>query len=289
MPRGHVLPDRDTIATLRGEAGLTQQSLADRTGYGVRTISKIESGQPTSSSTLAAIAIVLAESLRRPIHLVDLIFQPQSAARSQHSSGAAIIVGENVKLLELAAPAGSSSNNGSGRLPSRAVLVDTFRLRYVPVDLQQIDFYYATSAGTLSGRSLSHPAAACWLSAAEPDQAPRSGSHAADGHVLRIGLAPTASQRPAVVQNQLEFAGAFDGPEEQRFQTQVVHPTDDLTLLVRFPADRPFAEVRGRCRRTPGGPLLPVARQPLDLVAGRTAYWRIAAPTPGETYQLDWA
>ncbi len=100
MPRGHVLPDRDTIATLRGEAGLTQQGLADQTGYGVRTISKIESGQATSASTLAAIAIVLAESLGRPIHLVDLICQANGSGRGWQAAGGTAIVAEQIRLLD---------------------------------------------------------------------------------------------------------------------------------------------------------------------------------------------
>ena len=150
MPRGHVLPDRDTIAALRGEAGMTQQNLAEHAGYGVRTISKIESGQPTSSSTLAAIAIALAESLRRPVHLVDLICQPQDASRGRHAPGGAMIVAENIKLLDLEIPARPAAEKTPDNSLSRAVLIDTFRLRYLPANLGAIDFYYATSGKALA-------------------------------------------------------------------------------------------------------------------------------------------
>ncbi len=152
MPRGHVLPDRDTVAMLRGEAGLTQQNLADRTGYGVRTISKIESGQPTSSSALAAIAIVLAESLGRPIQLVDLVCQRPGASPGLHAPGGAMLVAENIKLLELRSLASSSASTATGSRP-RSVLIDTFRLRYLPANLGEIDFHYA-AMGKAHQRSL---------------------------------------------------------------------------------------------------------------------------------------
>src|SRR5580704_18597110 len=71
MPRGHVFPDFRWIAHLRGEAGLTQDEVALRSGYGRRTISKIENGKPTTAPTLSAIATVLARSLGREVTLYD--------------------------------------------------------------------------------------------------------------------------------------------------------------------------------------------------------------------------
>lgn len=288
MPRGHVLPDRDTIATLRGEAGMTQQHLAERAGYGVRTISKIESGQPTSSSTLDAIAVVLAESLRRPIHLVDLICQPQSASRGMHSPGGAMIVAENIKLLDLTTPARSSSEKSPDNSPSRAVLVDTFRLRYLPANLGEIEFYYATSGKALSGRSLSHPEDARWQPADREHEPSLSPCGLPEKHVLRIGLTAAAKASRRLVQNHVEYVGAFEQPAQQQFYAHVVYPTDCLTLVVRFPEDRPYSTLRGCCRRSPGGPLLPAPEQPINLSAGHMAYWRVVAPSPGETYELGW-
>jgi transcriptional regulator with XRE-family HTH domain len=288
MPRGHVLPDRDTIATLRGEAGMTQQNLAERAGYGVRTISKIEGGQPTSSSTLAAVAIVLAESLRRPVHLTDLICQPQSAGRGMHSPGGAMIVAENIKLLDLSAPVHSSAQKSSSNSPSRAVLVDTFRLRYLPANLGEIDFYYATSGQGLSARSLSHPDDADWRPA-DPTQEPlQSRCGLPQGRVLRVGLTTAAKPSRMLVQNHVEYDGAFEQPTQQQFYAHVVYPTDCLTLMVRFPEDRPYSALHGRCRRSPGGRSFASPEQPIDLSAGRMAYWRVVAPTPGETYELAW-
>ncbi|HEX4142940.1 MAG TPA: helix-turn-helix transcriptional regulator [Pirellulales bacterium] len=289
MPRGHVLPDRDTIAALRGEAGMTQQNLAERAGYGVRTISKIESGQPTNSSTLAAIAIVLAESLRRPIHLVDLICQPRDASRGMHSPGGTMIVAENIKLLDLETQAHATSEKSPASAPSRAVLIDTFRLRYLPADLGEIDFYYATSGKALSARSLSHPEEAHWGAADRQHERMLSRCGLPETHVLRIGLKGAAKFRRLLVQNQVEYVGAFDQPGQQQFYVHIVYPTDCLTLLVRFPADRSYSALRGRCRRSPGGPAFAAAEQPIDLSAGRLAYWRVMAPTPGETYELGWS
>ena len=289
MPRGHVLPDRATVATLRGEAGLTQQNLADRAGYGVRTISKIECGQPTSSSTLDAIAVALTESLRRPVRLVDLICQPQSAGRGMHSPGGAMIVAENIKLLDLETTPQSAAAESPANSPSRAVLVDTFRLRYLPANLSEIDFFYATSGEALRGHSLSHPEGACWRPADREREPVLARSGLPREHVLRIALTTAANASRLLVRNHVEYVGAFEQPEQQQFCAHIVYPTDCLTLLVHFPKDRPCSALRGRCRRSPGGPLLPASEEPIELSAGRVAYWRVVAPTPGETYELDWA
>ncbi len=108
----------------------------------------------------------------------------------------------------------------------------------------------------------------------------------AEDCLLRINLS-TLAKRPAVLQNEIRLADALSRPEARRIDTEIFFPTDQLTVLIRFPADRPAAALTGRGARR-GGPLLPVAEQPIDLGAGRMAYWRIAAPTPGEAYQLQW-
>ncbi|HTU23747.1 MAG TPA: helix-turn-helix domain-containing protein [Pirellulales bacterium] len=288
MPRGHVLPDRDTISILRGEAGLTQQNLASRAGYGVRTISKIESGQPTSSSTLAAIAVVLTEELRRPIHLVDLIAQPHSAARAVPFVAGALIVAENIKLLDLD-PACDGVDAASSTATARSVLIDTFRFRYVPPSLQEIDFYYAAAGHAFSGSSLSHPHGAQWRPVERRRKSAAAANGSPDGHLLHIPLAPEAITRPLLVQNEIEYFGAFQQPAHKRFVAPIVFPTDGLTLIVQFPRDRPYGALRGRVRRSPGGPWLPALELPIALAAGRLAYWRVTAPTPGEEYELNWS
>ena len=286
MPRGHVLPDCDTIATLRGEAGLTQQNLADRTGYGVRTISKIEGGLPTSSSTLAAIAIVLAETLGRPIHLVDLMLptagrQPRPAfarrdddfCREHQTARSAV----DRQLVAARSHIRLSATSGIGRHVSLALFADQFeRDRFFLFDLwqgAQRSLAFTSAAGTLVARRSPPSSAAIALWAAR-------------GHVLRIAL--PATERPSLLQNHVEYVDAFDGPDGRQFHTHVVYPTDCLTFLIQFPEDRPSATLRGRCRRSPGGAFFLAADQPIDLGAGRMAYWRVVAPTPGETYELDW-
>jgi transcriptional regulator with XRE-family HTH domain len=77
MPRANVLPDGVRVTQLRTEAALTQVDLAQQTGYGLRTIGKIESGAPTRASTLAAVAEVLARRLGRPLGLADLVTKNQ--------------------------------------------------------------------------------------------------------------------------------------------------------------------------------------------------------------------
>jgi transcriptional regulator with XRE-family HTH domain len=88
MPRAHVLPDGRQIFQLRGEADLTQADLARESGYGLRTIGKIEASQPTRACTLAAVATVLGRRLHRAIVLADLIrrddIYPPPAPKAGH-------------------------------------------------------------------------------------------------------------------------------------------------------------------------------------------------------------
>ena len=108
MPRGHVISDGRKVAALRGEADLTQWQLAKEAGYGLRTIGKIENGQPTGAGTLAAVATVLSRRLKRPVELGDLM---------QHTNGTALLphgaeprmVEEAVKFLDLTALASGAA------------------------------------------------------------------------------------------------------------------------------------------------------------------------------------
>lgn len=51
------------VRSLRHAAGLTQQSLAERAGLAMRTVTLIEAGEDTRLSTLTAIAGVLDVTL----------------------------------------------------------------------------------------------------------------------------------------------------------------------------------------------------------------------------------
>ena len=103
MPRGHVVPDGKAVSTLRGEAGLTQDELAERSGYGLRTISNIESGRRTTAPTLAAVATVLGDCLRRPVEMLDLLQRALESDNARPPSDGQLLVGENIRLLDLAA------------------------------------------------------------------------------------------------------------------------------------------------------------------------------------------
>ena len=163
MPRGHVLPDGLRIAALRGQADLTQQELASRSGYGLRTIGKIETGWPTSAATLAAIAEVLAEALRRPLELADLL---RSIERDRNPPplpvGANLVVSDHIKLLELGLASSPACRRNESTPGHHAVLFDTVRLRYIADGLDSLRFRYATNGGSVQGKSLSHSQRARW-------------------------------------------------------------------------------------------------------------------------------
>jgi hypothetical protein len=196
-------------------------------------------------------------------------------------------VGEHIKLLDLTAKRRGLGRGSTDDDSSPAVLFDTLSLRYVPTGPKKIELRYATTGTALRGRSLSHPNEAQWLAPA--DNGRRGGEWRRPGlsRVMRIPLR-VGDEESQVIQNCVEYVGAFSSPDQQWFHTRVIYPTDSLTLLVRFPAQRPFRALHGLCRRRTDGALRPAAEQPVGIWPGRLAYWRIAAPAPGESYQLGW-
>src|SRR3569623_2535169 len=161
MPRGHVLPVGQTIAILRGEAGLTQDELAVRAGYGLRTIGNIEGSHPTTSPTLAAIATVLSDRLGRQVALGDLLVSHDAPPREGYVPAGSVVVRENVQWLEFS---DTSAINGAARASQpRAVLTDTQALSYVSPMLPEISFSYYAMTRDLFGRSISHQDDAQWI------------------------------------------------------------------------------------------------------------------------------
>ena len=73
MPRATLHVNGRRLARLRGEAALTQRDLAEQAGFGLRTISKIESGKPTTPFTLSTLLTVLTRRLGRPVTIHELI------------------------------------------------------------------------------------------------------------------------------------------------------------------------------------------------------------------------
>ncbi|HEY1600284.1 MAG TPA: helix-turn-helix transcriptional regulator [Pirellulales bacterium] len=287
MPRGHVLPEGKTVSTLRGEAGLTQDELAERSGYGLRTISNIESGRRTTAPTLAAVATVLGDCLRRPVEMTDLLRREREGVNTGQALDGQLIVGENIKLLDLAISSQHTDSKRGEGPPSQAVLIDTLCVRHLPDSLTEINFYYATAGGVVAGSSLSHPQSAQWLS---PSEAAGAHAFAMDDHyqVLRVSVTSPRRQAQPLLQNRVEYADGFTHPQEKWLDAHVAYPTDCLTLLVRLPDDQPYQSLRGLCRRRVAGPWMPTADTPIGIQAGRMVYWRITTPLPGETYHLGW-
>src|SRR5262249_10978442 len=145
-----VIPNGQQISQLRGEADLTQWQLAQESGYGLRTIGKIEDGQPTGAGTLAAVATVLSRRLKRSIGLSDLIRRLGEGDCCQcHAAQPPCLVQEGLKLLDFSCwrPA---------PLESRVLLSDIYRFRRVAGELGTLQFHYATAGPSIEGRCLSH-------------------------------------------------------------------------------------------------------------------------------------
>jgi transcriptional regulator with XRE-family HTH domain len=283
MPRGHVLPDGASVAALRGEAGLTQDELAERAGYGLRTIGNVEGGRRTTAATLTAVATVLSTCLGRPVHLSDLLVR----RREEPGDSDGVIIQQNIKLLELPAIR-SGVDKMRSHTASTAVLTDTIYIRQVPANAGELLFYYPAAA--IDGRSLSHKRHAEWISTVSRRVNGVNGDAHVPQNLLRaLRLEVSAAPREGmVVQNQVEFASSFDRSHEKMLQSHVAYTTDSLTMLVRFPEQEPFRTLHGMWRQRDGGPLLPTADKPLDIAGGSLAYWHISAPRSGATYQLNW-
>lgn len=286
MPRGHVLPDGDRIAGLRGEADLTQWQLASESGYGLRTIGKIEDGQPTGASTLSAVATVLARRLKRPVGLGDLIRRPEGEGTGCTTCGGHLpcVVRQGVKLLDLTGwlPA---SRNGQA-VESRVVLDDQYHFRRVASSVRTLQFYYATPGPRMCGKSLTHPEEFQWQALERGET--RSGGESHLNIAYRMRLKLEKGGEDIEVHNRLEYVNAFTDERREWFHTHVVLPTEALTIVALFPEEKRCRFARGVSKMHPAEPLDTTEEQPVVLSSGRLALWSLTAPQQGGTYQLEW-
>lgn len=269
MPRGIVVPEGRHIAALRGEAGLTQVELAERAGFGLRTISKIEAGRPTSAATLDAVTTVLARQLRRDLPRDELLVR----SRPGRAPAADLIVAEHLKVLDL-----------RGWPAAGGLLHDHLRLRRPVPRACPLICHYATTGTGVEGRCLSHTG--CWTEVTDFGTAAGHPRHLDRCYEMRVRLEPATG---AEVVNEVRYLDGFRDRPQEWFHTHVSLPTDRLTLIVQFPPVRPFSSIHGIAREHPAGPFQATSGQPAGLPAGELAYWSIEAPRPGALYQIEWA
>jgi len=277
MPRGHVIPDGRAVAALRGRAGLPQWELARQSGYGLRTISKIEACRPTRAETLEAVATVLSRHLKRPVNPGELLAAPTPGAE-QAGAGPGPLVRENLKLLDL-------TGCSSGPPPS-GVLTDHWRFARL-AGLEELSFHYATTGSRLEGRSLSHPARARWGLTGGPGTAVPAGRHLGVCGTLCVPLTAEDAPGGCEVQNRVEYGDGFLGRTQEWFHTHVVYPSRSLSLVIRFPPGRPC-----RAGRTSWSPHPAAAERPTEppiLAAGGLLFWRLDEPALGATYRIEWS
>jgi transcriptional regulator with XRE-family HTH domain len=277
MPRAHVVPDGTKLTALRGEADLTQLELARQAGYGLRTIGKIENGQPTGARTLSAAATVLSRRLGRAISLTDLLKRPSGAG-----SGAADrldeagLVHEMVRFLDLSNRSAQRISNGRPQ-EQRALLVDHFRFERLPARRPTLCFPYVGLGDRAYGECLSHPGQCRWQASAE---LPAAGGKPRRGYCLQVDISSSTDVLAPMICNGIEYFGAFTGETGDALEVPVGWPTEGLTVLVLFPPSRPCRSARGRPDGTPV--------QPLIMPGGRLVHWRVNSPPAGTTYRLEW-
>ncbi|MBY0523535.1 MAG: helix-turn-helix domain-containing protein [Gemmataceae bacterium] len=286
MPRGHVLPDGAKVAALRGEADLTQWQLAAETGYGLRTIGKIESSKPTGARTLAAAAIVLSRRLKRPIQLGDLIRRANGDAigATMADSG---LVEEGMKFLDLSGWRPRGSNGNGCCSDDRALLFDHYRFRRLPATTPVLSFHYATTGKGIEGRCISH-ADAQWREMSEQPTTTNGEIHLKRRFQMRFDLEKLAAADSPIIENRLEYFGAFSGSDKEWFHTHVAFPTECLTIVALYPPAKPCRTARGVCRQHPAGPFLRSPEEPVRTPDGKMVIWRLRKPELGATYQLEW-
>ncbi len=230
MPRGHVKADGHRVARLRGEAALTQAEMAALAGFGLRTIGKLESGQPTTALTLSAVATVLSRRLQRAITLSDLLQKPAEPA---------LVVAEQVKVLDLRRWASNREHP--------VELFDHHRFRRMPADLKELAFHYGTTGTALRGKCLSHPDRYEWLPANPNGSLPRVNV----AYMLRLRLPGPGGSAGCDIQNTVEYLDGFRGAEREWFQASIIHPTENLTLLLLFPEGKPVQTLAGLQQQHP--------------------------------------
>jgi hypothetical protein len=276
MPRGHVIPDGRAVAALRGRAGLPQWELARQSGYGLRTISKIEACRPTRAETLEAVATVLSRHLKRQVERDELLAGPTPCA--EHASGGSgPLVRENLKLLDL-------TGCSSGSLPS-GVLTDHWRFTRL-AGLEELSFHYATTGLRLEGRCLSHSPQARWDRTAGPGTAVPTGRHLGVCGTLCVSLTADAPGE-CEIQNRVEYGDGFLGGAQEWFHTHIVYPTRSLSVVIHFPSDRPC-----QVARTSWSPHPAAAErlsEPPILAGGGLLFWRLDEPVLGATYRIEWS
>jgi len=276
MPRAHVVPDGGKLAALRGEADLTQLELARQAGYGLRTIGKIENGQPTGARTLAAAATVLSRRLGRAVSLADLMKLPSNVAngvRSRPEDGT-VLVQDMVRFLDLSDLASQGCSSCQPR-QRRALLIDHFRFRRLPA--QHLCFAYSGLGEQTYGESLSHPGQCRWQ---EADELPSWNGKPRRSYRLQVDVSSAMLPHAPVICNGIEYVGAFAGESGEVLEVPVLWPTEDVSIMVLFPAARRCRSARGR----PDG----TAAQPVIMPGGKLIHWRISAPPVGTTYRLEW-
>jgi len=278
-----VVPDGARIATLRGEADLTQEELARAAGYGLRTIGKIEAGKPTSAGTLAAVAEVLGQALQRSCPTAELIHRNGTAGPTAPEGAA--VVEEVVLALDLNPPRPASCTCRRHR--GRAVLVDHHRFRRLPAAPRPLTFYYATTGKRIDGRCLSHPTAAQWRETTDQAATDPAASAWRHSYQMNVRLDNAGEEQP-IVENRLEYVDAFQTQDREWFRTHVLFPTESLSIIVRFPPDKLAQKLRGKWQHHPTGLFQETRPQPLNSLNGQLAYWRLPNPCLGATYQLEW-
>lgn len=260
---------------LRGEAGLTQADLAALAGYGLRTIGKLESGQPTSALTLSAVATVLSRKLHRLVTLGDLLLRPTETGQASNRSESDFLVTEHVKVLDL--------RRWRSDREHPVEMIDHHRFERMPVGLREITFHYGTTGTVLRGKCLSHPDHYEWQTVTPNGRYPRLNLAC----VLRLRLTGNAGAG-CDIQNTIEYLDGFGGKEREWFQTPVIYPTESLTLLLLFPDRKPLRSLRGLAQRYPDEPFRALLQRPIEMHGGRLACYRFSQPRVGETYRLEW-
>lgn len=289
MPRGHVLPDGEKLALLRGEADLTQWQLSREAGYGLRTIGKLEDSRPTGAKTLSAVATVLSRRLNRPIQLADLIQRNgHDLLGESRPAEDDYLVEEAIKFLDLRHSCPQQRSGSAPGVANRAILWDEYRFRRLPPHHSELSFFYAGNGQCIRGQSLSHAPYAEWIDLNGRCLCREAECCPEQSYQLKIDVKTLSRNGRSSFRNQLEYVHCFDDPASEWFQTSVIYPTESLSLMLLFPAQKPCRAVRGRWKQHPTAPFLAAPDEPVCALDGILVYWRVRFPQVGGTYQLDW-
>jgi hypothetical protein len=171
---------------------------------------------------------------------------------------------------------------------SKVVLINNFRLKRLKKEPHKIIFRRATTGFGIEGESVTHPENFSWVNVTEREVGLGEDPHLKRRYEMHVDLNDLAVGASTLVKNKITYINAFQTTNKEWFHTDILFPTQSLTIVLLFPDNKPCKKIRGVYKMETEGFKDYYVSKPVRFLKGRVAYWRIDKPDPGFSYQLEW-